>query len=333
MADIVFLDWNNYTDRDGSAQTLDWDNLPGFLDIGAGITALIYALNEKIVVVNEVAGNKPDDLTITAISISQFEINYGSVIDSKIQDLNRYFFNLDTYPNSLASWDWSTLKASVELDLSSTWIKSNPFSSHTKEWLLQRYTALNKLVYIKSILGQVNLGVDSDFKVKYKTITDWTGNYTDLVVAFDALPYLELTEDNRSFFEHKITVGWEGFPKYKEYGMNRVGPVFPSNFFSSSFKCYRGVLMMSFSFDSYENNDSNVAESVVHEYIMSQSTVAINSAFDYTNFYDAATVTDFDPPGQPSLNRKGYNTQTSFGLVLNQNWVFKMNVPDGFKFQ
>ena len=110
MANIVFTDWNNYTDRDGNAQTLDWDNLPDFLEIGVGLTALKDAINEKIEIVNEVSGLYPNQLSISSLSLSPFNVVFNAnEIDSKIQEIDQWFFDLDNYP-TLNSWTWENLK-------------------------------------------------------------------------------------------------------------------------------------------------------------------------------------------------------------------------------
>ena len=144
MADIVFSDWNNYTDRDGSAQTLDWDNLPAFLDIGVGMTALVQAINERIDVVTSDASNRLD--------YGSFE-TLASRIDNKIFNYLIPKYANKNYLGGIANWNNLTSdlfgavlnKTDLFTELGKVEISSTAFYSHSKLWLKQRYDAINFL--------------------------------------------------------------------------------------------------------------------------------------------------------------------------------------------
>ena len=334
MPDIVFSDWNNYTDRDGSAQTLDWDNLPAFLDIGVGMTALVQAINERLkTIVDDVA-----DL----IELKQFySLSDISIIDNKLNSLCQRYLNQDlTYAgntNHLEQWTYLNIEV-VLAKLGQTPIYSNAFNEISREWLKQRYDIINKLLWVDFSWSGSNSTnyIAQEIYQHVKTVTATTeaeGN--------------TIEDDFNNAIWTKVTITE---PRYQWHTWDFVGPFRKSlpqqierrvigwdvSNILTELKCTRHVFMMyerrpshaGYASAFYQDRDTFNPQNQWNFWYSDDTPVLAATDFDgaYTQFENNSCVPTYQA-GFPGGYRQGYSGNR---LVF---FINKFNVTGGFKFQ
>ena len=319
MADIVFSDWNNYTDRDGSAQTLDWDNLPAFLDIGVGMTALVQAINERIDVVTSDASNRLD--------YGSFE-TLESRIDNKIFNYLIPKYANKNYLGGIANWNNLTSdlfgavlnKTDLFTELGEVEISSTAFYSHSKLWLKQRYNAINflTLAILNNLFSEMGgmiyylytktLQYYSDFNQLKTDTTNFAWTYAEATTPYSGYVNVNITSNHglNNYLRVAYDVGFNCLSEKKAtvYNIQKMfTDIFPITFENP---------------DTTESQREHGVYSIVNNFL--------NNTFDFHSEYGDGNIST-----PASLYRsRGYHT---VNLNIGINFAAQMNVPDGFKFQ
>jgi len=368
MANIEFTDWNNYTDRNGTAQTLDWNALPSFLDISIPMKALIESVNEKAytsaVLLRSWGKMTASDYSATYLNndffIEHVPASWGgwnahyrviqknafyqitNLIDFAINDLVKFYFNPEDYPRR-SNFTLAELISLVEAEAGETWIETEYLNyTWSKYYNSGNYNGnyLGKFYTINTKwLQQRKIALDFLYICKGLFATDDgllnVNQFYGLQIISDngsGIPTYGLTDSLR-MFECQVTNG--AISEYRYNGFKYDAGNFQQldGVFADVALCCQFDLPSDFTGHDtpivYEDLITSSSYGDFFEYLRTGTPIDINASFDIRDYRSTPSV------GSVDLTARGYqkNADTLNNLEGQYIWAYHMNVIDGFKFQ
>jgi len=329
MAYVVFADWNNYTDRAGIAQTLDWDNLPSFLDIGVGLTALVQAINERLEVI-------VDDEEFLLTLKPFYSLADAYLIDEKLNNICLNYFNhsLDYAGNTVRSTNYyynsiDTVLTKLEQDK----ITAEAFGVTSREWLKQRYDIINEILWaeVGSRNGFYGYPIAQIIYLNHKDIFSYS--LTTIESDFNALAFTTSqvygrgdTGVGQRYLRHHWGVGGSG------QNIRRQIPSYDFTNVLSTKKCTKHTFSFWERQPNYDDGPPGFPIMLSPRYQDNDFFNIYNTyGYNYQNLIPESVNLVFD---NDYLNYSNNTCSTGYGYFTNIPYViFKMNVTDGFKFR
>ena len=312
-ARYIFTDWEHYTE-DGTAKTLDWDNLPTVPNFRLLMTALITALEERYSIVGYDFSRHQDYDTIIKYKNGTDFLNISSNLITKffnsvLRQAWDWFFNqydtVNWYNTAVMPKYWNL--ADMETQIGETIIDMHypyPFAvGILRDWVIQRRKIINEMVWSEIRIAE---------SVQYTKDAKSTVSEADCRNALNAMSWITrgtVTGGGFINFFYR-TPGYWG---YHKMAVN-IEPLT-----SSSLKVKRGLISKHIKvlyYYPYANPDDAADENNYGIFMEDASEVTISDEFDLRIGNGGDSLSSVDT---------GWQTGDSF-------FYAKCDTPNGFKF-
>jgi len=312
MAAYIFTDWEHYTEN-GTAKTLDWDNLPTVPNFRLLMTALITALEERYSISGYDFSHHQDYDTIIKYKNGTDFLNISSNLITKffnsvLRQAWDWFFNqydtVNWYNTAVMPKYWNL--ADMETQIGETIIDMHypyPFAvGILRDWVIQRRKIINEMVWSK--IGVVE-------SVLYAKEAKSTVSEADCRNALNAMSWAAYGTSTAPSFTNLFHYP-NGYWRYFKLAVN-LEPLT-----SSSLKAKRGGISKHITILDYPyaNPDDAADENNYGIFMEDASEVAISDEFDLRIGNGGDSLSSVDT---------GWRTADS-------TFYAKCDTPNGFKF-